>query len=96
MLKKEEILKIAKLANVEINDIDLEMYQSQLSSILEYVEKLNEIDTSGVEPMAHAGDLEDALREDVVQGQTPSTKTKLIDSFTDSEDNLLKVKAVFE
>ncbi len=96
MLNKEEIIKIAKLANIEINDIDLEMYQSQLSSILEYVKKLNEVDTAGIEPMAHAGNLDNPMRDDVVVDQTPSTKKKLIDSFTDNEEKLMKVKAVFE
>lgn len=62
-------MKVAALANLELTDAEVETYRGQLDDILTYIDKLNEIDTSNVEPMtqvvaASMGDV--PLREDVV------------------------------
>jgi aspartyl-tRNA(Asn)/glutamyl-tRNA(Gln) amidotransferase subunit C len=66
-LTREDISKIAQLARLELNEAEIPVYQTSLSSILEFVGELNRADTKGVEPMAHplAG-LSQRLREDVV------------------------------
>ena len=46
-----DIRKIAKLAHLEISDAEVEMYEPQMKSIVEYVEQLNELDTENVQPM---------------------------------------------
>lgn len=46
-----DIRKIAKLAHLEISDAEVEMYEPQMKSIVEYIEQLNELDTQNVEPM---------------------------------------------
>ncbi len=62
----EEVLKIAKLANLRLSDEDTARYAKDLEEILDYVGQLNELDTSGVEPMAQVLHEADAtpLRED--------------------------------
>jgi aspartyl-tRNA(Asn)/glutamyl-tRNA(Gln) amidotransferase subunit C len=68
-ISSEDVLKVAALANLELTDGEVETYRGQLDDILTYIDKLNEIDTSLVEPMAQvvAGPADDsALREDVV------------------------------
>lgn len=54
MLSKEEVIKIAKLANIKLSESEIEKFQKQLSNILDYVKKLNALDTKNVEPTFHA------------------------------------------
>jgi aspartyl-tRNA(Asn)/glutamyl-tRNA(Gln) amidotransferase subunit C len=68
-ISREDVLKVATLANLELTDAEVERYRGQLDDILNYIDKLNEIDTSNVEPMTQvfaAADGDSALREDVV------------------------------
>ena len=71
-LTREEIRHVALLARLELSAPDVDGYVAELSQILGYVEKLNELDTANVEPMAQSlagiGGAEDrTLREDAVQ-----------------------------
>lgn len=62
-------MKVAALANLELTGAEVDAYRGQLDDILTYIDKLNEIDTSGVEPMtqvAAASADGSTLREDVV------------------------------
>lgn len=68
-ISREDVLKVATLANLELTDAEVEKYRGQLDDILNYIDKLNEIDTSNVEPMTQvfaASPEDSALREDVV------------------------------
>ena len=70
-ISREGVLRVAELAHLELSEAELEMYREQLDSILAYIDKLNELDTSRVEPMAQtlagtAGAEDHALRGDVV------------------------------
>ena len=65
-LKQDEITKIANLAKLNISDEQMGEYENRLSSILDLVEQMNNVDTSGVEPMAHPLHMVQRLREDVV------------------------------
>lgn len=68
-ISREDVLKVAALANLELTDSEVETYRGQLDDILTYIDKLNEIDTSSVEPMTQvmAVSADDSpLREDVV------------------------------
>ena len=60
------IRQVASLARLELSDDEAERYQVQVEQILHYVEQLNRIDVSGIEPTAHAGALFDVVREDRV------------------------------
>ncbi len=61
-----EVAKIAHLARLSVGETDGEAHARNLSSILAFVERLSEVDTSGVEPMAHPLDMTQRLRPDVV------------------------------
>ena len=65
-VSKNDIEYIAKLAKLKFNDEEAAKMQDELNKILEYVEKLNELDTSEVEPLSHVIDLKNVDREDVV------------------------------
>lgn len=65
-LTDQEVRHIARLARIELVDAQLEHTRQHLNSVLGLIEQLQAIDTTGVEPMAHATDLELRLRDDVV------------------------------
>jgi aspartyl-tRNA(Asn)/glutamyl-tRNA(Gln) amidotransferase subunit C len=69
-ITREDVLRVAELAYLDLSEAELETYRKQLDDILEYAGKLNELDTASVEPMAQVltdGQTADAtLREDLV------------------------------
>jgi aspartyl-tRNA(Asn)/glutamyl-tRNA(Gln) amidotransferase subunit C len=65
MITPEQVKHIAKLARLGIKDEDVEKFSKQLSSIMEYVEKLNDVDVNNVAPTSQVTGLENVMREDV-------------------------------
>ena len=65
-LDKEAVSRIAHLARLGVDQAEYETYARNLSDILSFVEQLNAVDTSGVEPMAHPLDASQRLRPDEV------------------------------
>ena len=69
-ISREDVLRVADLAYLDLSEAELETYRKQIDEILEYIGKLNELDTSSVEPMAQvlADDqtADATVREDVV------------------------------
>lgn len=68
-LTLDDVRKVAKLARLELADADLVRLQPQLSAILDYVDQLQQLNTEGVEPLAHPLPIANAFRDDV---PTPS------------------------
>src|SRR5947209_7765880 len=69
-----DVRHVAMLARLDLKDDALARLTGQLEPILGYINKLKEVDTSGVEPMAHALPLHNVLREDVVEPSLPLEK----------------------
>jgi len=70
-ITRKDVLHVAELAHLELSEAEVDLYCQQLDSILAYIDKLNELDTAQVEPMAQsmagtAGAEDHALREDAV------------------------------
>lgn len=65
-ITKEQVEYVAHLARLEFNESEKDKFTSQLNDILVYMDILNRLDTSGVEPMSHATFLANAFREDRV------------------------------
>ncbi|QJA05860.1 Asp-tRNA(Asn)/Glu-tRNA(Gln) amidotransferase subunit GatC [Thermosulfurimonas marina] len=70
-ISKEEVQHVAHLARLEFSEEDLERFTRELSSILDYVAKLSEVDTSGVEPTYNALRLTNRFREDQTRSSFP-------------------------
>ena len=68
-LTTDQVRKVAKLARLQLSEADVDRFTQQLGQVLGYVEMLNELNTDGVEPLAHPLEIENVLREDV---PTPS------------------------
>lgn len=63
----KDVDHIAALARLEFSDEEKEKFTHQLNDILHYIEKLNELDTSKVEPLSHVIELSNVFRDDVVK-----------------------------
>ncbi len=70
-LTREEVLHVAELARLSLSPAEIELFTGQLNEILEYVEKLQELDTTEVAPMAHVVPLRNVFREDQVRECLP-------------------------
>jgi aspartyl-tRNA(Asn)/glutamyl-tRNA(Gln) amidotransferase subunit C len=64
MIEKEQVLHVARLARLKLSDTEVERMASELSGILEHVERISELDLEGVEPTSHVIALENVLRPD--------------------------------
>jgi aspartyl-tRNA(Asn)/glutamyl-tRNA(Gln) amidotransferase subunit C len=64
-LSAEEVAKVALLARLRISLAELEQFTGQLNSIVGFVEQLQELDTTGVEPLAHGVEVRNVFRDDV-------------------------------
>lgn len=95
-LTREEILKIAALAHLKLDEAELEAMRGTLSSILDYVDRLSTAETGGVEPTAHIAGVENALREDEVRSCDAETREAVLSAFPAREGDQLRVRPVFE
>ena len=66
-ISSQQVEKVAQLARLDIAEDQVDQIAEQLAAILDYVEKLNEVDTQDVPPTAHAIDVTNAFREDKVR-----------------------------
>lgn len=69
-------LQVAQLARLELSPSEVEVYTHQFNQILQYVQKLQEVDVQGVEPMVHPIPLSTSLREDLIQEPTQDAEGK--------------------
>lgn len=95
-LTKEQVQHIANLARLELTAKEKEKFRDQLSSILDYVEKLKQVDTKEVAGTAHATGLENVMREDKITSASKEAKDKLLEAAPISEKGLVKTRGVFE
>jgi aspartyl-tRNA(Asn)/glutamyl-tRNA(Gln) amidotransferase subunit C len=91
-LSKEEVLKIANLARLELSGAEVEKYGEQLSAILDYVETLNKLDVKDIEPTAHAVLVPTPFRADETAGGNSLEKS--LANAPDREETFFKVPKV--
>jgi len=71
MLSRDQVLHVARLARLELTDDEIERYAGELSKVLDYIEKISELDLSGVEPTSHVVAVENVLRADQPRPSLP-------------------------
>ena len=91
---KEQVEHIARLARIKLGTEEKEKYSSELSSILDFVEELNKVDVTGVEPTAQITGLRNVKRLDQVKPFV--NPDKLLEQAPEKKDRFVKVKAVIE
>ena len=93
-LSSSEVEYVAHLARLEITDAEKEKFTAQLNDILLYIDKLNELDTKGVDPMSHAIAVTNAFREDQVKDSI-GTENSLANA-PDARGEFFRVPKVIE
>ncbi len=71
MIDREQVLHVARLARLRLSDDEVGRMATELSSILEHIERIGELDLDGVEPTTHVVDVANALRPDEVGPSLP-------------------------
>jgi len=94
MISKEEVKKIAKLARLGLSEKEIEKFQKDLSSILDYFEKLKEIDVSNVSATSHSIEIENVTRGDNIESIKPDTQKNLMALMPEKKESYLKVKSI--
>ena len=84
-ITKTDVEYVAGLAQLELDDAAKARLAKELGDILTYIEKLNELDTEGVEPMMHAMPLTNVLREDKAEPSLPREEALKNAPNTDGE-----------
>ncbi|MDK2848662.1 MAG: aspartyl-tRNA(Asn)/glutamyl-tRNA(Gln) amidotransferase subunit [Desulfuromonadales bacterium] len=93
-INREQVEHVARLARLALSDTELETLTGEMDAILDYVEKLNELDTDHIVPTAHAVPVENAFREDSVGASIGSEKA--LQNAPEASDNCFVVPKVIE
>lgn len=90
-LTRDDVLKMANLARLELTESEIEGYTDELSTILQYVEMLHDIDVSGLKPTNQVTGLVNVTRPDVIKDYGYATKD-LLELLPATENGHIKVK----
>ena len=93
-IDRDQVVHIAALARIGISEQDIDVYAGQLSDIIDQFEILNDLDTSGVEPTGHAGDLRGVMREDAPADSLTPDAT--LSNAPRRDGEFFRVKAVLD
>lgn len=92
MLSTEEVKKVASLARIELSESEVEKFQKDLSSVLDYVEELQQVNTDGLEIVSSVTGLENVDRED--KAVLIDYQDEIMANAPDSKDRYYKVKSI--
>ena len=93
-ITEEQVRHVGLLSRLNLTDEEIVRFTADLKNILHHVEKLNELDTEGIEPTSHALRLTNVFREDVVRESL--TNEVALANAPDSEDECFKVPAILQ
>ncbi|MAS00523.1 MAG: Asp-tRNA(Asn)/Glu-tRNA(Gln) amidotransferase GatCAB subunit C [Nitrosomonadales bacterium] len=93
-INKEEIKKIAHLARINVSQDEVNQVEKKLDGIMTLIEKMQEINTESIEPMSHALDIDQPLREDKVTEK--DIRNKSLSLAPHADNNLFIVPQVIE
>lgn len=94
MLTESEVKHIAALARIGLSDKEIEKYRHDLSVVLDYFKKLEEMDTSNVEPIGHITGRVNVAREDKDEDIGAPGKEAILKNAPEKKDGFIKVKSV--
>lgn len=89
MIDRDQVVHVARLARLRLSDAELETMSSELSGILDHIEKINELDLDDVEPTSHVVELENVLRPDEPRPSWP--RERMLDGAPDASDEGFRV-----
>jgi aspartyl-tRNA(Asn)/glutamyl-tRNA(Gln) amidotransferase subunit C len=89
MIDREQVLHVARLARLELSEEEVEKMSNELSTILDHVERISELDLDGVEPTSHVVELENVLRADKPRPSWP--RERILEQAPDPADGAFRV-----
>lgn len=92
-LRREDIVKLAQLARLELSEAEITEFTDELSDILHYVEKLQSVDVHGLSPTNQVTGLTNVTRDDEIKDYGYDPKELLV-NVPSTQDNLIKVKRI--
>ncbi len=93
-LTPEQVEYVAVLARLKIDRTERDRFTRQLGQILDYIDKLNELDTSGVEPTSHVIAMKNVFREDEVKPSLP--REQVLQNAPDRTEEFFRVPKIIE
>ncbi len=94
-LTREDVLKLARLARLELSEDEIENYRSELSEILQYVEQLQNVEVDGLKPTNQVTGLTNVMRPDEVKDYGYKTE-ELLKNVPHVKDHQIQVKRMLE
>lgn len=95
-LTKEQILHIAKLANLSLSDEEVEKFKDQLSETITYVENLSELDTKNVQPTSHSTAVTNVYFQDGTENKRKLTQDEALKNAKNKKNSMYVVKRIME
>ena len=92
MLSKEDVQKLAKMARIALSDAEVEKFQKNLGTVLEYVDELKQVNTEGLEEVNQVTGLVNVQREDKVVLE--NNREEIFSQAPEIKDGYFKVKAI--
>jgi aspartyl-tRNA(Asn)/glutamyl-tRNA(Gln) amidotransferase subunit C len=89
MIDRDQVLHVARLARLELSEAEVEKMSSELSSILDHIEKISELDLDDVAPTSHVVEVENVLRPDEPRESWP--RERILDLAPDAADGGFRV-----
>jgi aspartyl-tRNA(Asn)/glutamyl-tRNA(Gln) amidotransferase subunit C len=89
MIDREQVLHVARLARLHLSEEEVERMSGELSSVLDHIEKIAELDLDGVEPTAHVVELENVLRPDEPRPSLP--REQALEQAPDADETGFRV-----
>ncbi|MBZ0155257.1 MAG: Asp-tRNA(Asn)/Glu-tRNA(Gln) amidotransferase subunit GatC [Alphaproteobacteria bacterium] len=93
-INREDVRHIAKLSRLHVSEEEVDTFSGQLSSIIEYIEQLNRLDTTGVEPTSHVLPLQNVMRDDLPLPSLP--REEVLRNTPDSTGKFYRVPKIIE
>ncbi|HLR03326.1 MAG TPA: Asp-tRNA(Asn)/Glu-tRNA(Gln) amidotransferase subunit GatC [Virgibacillus sp.] len=93
-MSKDQVKHVAELARLNVTDDEVAMFEEQLSDIIAYVEKLNEVDTTDVKPTTHVLEMTNVMRKD--KTEKGLTQEEALGNAPSKQDGQFKVPSILE
>jgi len=93
-IDQQQVKKVANLARLDLSEPEINKFTDQLNAIFEYVEKMNELETENVKPLAHCLPISNCFRQDIVKDSLGTEKTLL--NAPQTVDNFFKVPKILD
>jgi aspartyl-tRNA(Asn)/glutamyl-tRNA(Gln) amidotransferase subunit C len=95
-LTNDDTKHVAKLARLNLTDEEIKKFSTQLSAVLDYVDQLSEVDTTGIEPTAQTTGLTNVLREDLIKPENCLSQETAVSGKDDTKNGYFVVPQILQ